>query len=142
MLGSGNSQRDGLPTMEEPHEDPSRSDFYSLYIYCAYLRSSPTTRDRVVQREYFRRATVARRGIHSVSARQGKNTSSRKETRESQKFGVIKLAAADASRRAPAFPCRGSLFCGRKMLSISAINFRSRVPKRSCRRPVLAGFDP
>ena len=45
----------------------SRSDFYSRYVVAFYLRSSPTKWDRVVQREYFRRATVARRGIHSES---------------------------------------------------------------------------
>src|ERR1700716_2171972 len=80
-----------------PHEDPSRPDFYARYICCACLRSK---RGRVVQREYLRCAARARRGIHAVSARQGKSVSSRnssrKKTHQSQTFGVIKLPAADA----------------------------------------------
>jgi hypothetical protein len=87
----------GLRQMEEPHEDPIRPDFYARYICCACLRSK---RERVIQREYFRCAARARRGIHAVFARQGKNVtscnSSRKKTHEPQKFGVIKLPPADA----------------------------------------------
>ena len=96
-MAGGTLSEMGLRQMEEPHEDPIRPDFYARYICCACLRSK---RERVIQREYFRCAARARRGIHAVFARQGKNVtsrnSSRKKTHEPQKFGVIKLPPADA----------------------------------------------